>query len=123
MSEKLLVDYESALSLSEVERQLARSCIKQCADRIAVVFSQYDLILTPASPGCAPKGLGSTGDPVFNRMWTALGLPCISLPCARNDEALPLGLQLVGPYGRDTSLLTQAAWFEEILSVEMLQIH
>jgi len=57
-----------------------------------------------------------TGDPVFNRMWPALGLPCLSLPCPRPEGGLPLGLQLVGPHKGDERLLAQALWLEGILA-------
>lgn len=116
LSEKLLQDYEYAMTLNEQELSFAGEIIEKCKQEIASVFSKFDLILTPASAGRAPKGLASTGDPVFNRMWTAMGLPCISLPCPQNDKTLPLGVQLVGTYKGDDSLLAYASWFEDLLN-------
>ncbi len=72
------------------------------------VFSRADAILTPAAPGEAPRGLEATGDPLFNRIWTLLGLPCVSLPIAWGPGGLPLAAQLVGPRGRDEALLAVA---------------
>ena len=114
-SDKLLADYEYGLSLSEKEMTLAYATVESCKELIAGVFSQYQLILTAASPGTAPEGLESTGDPVFCRMWTAMGLPCISLPFPREAEELPLGVQLVGPANGDADLLAYASWFEALL--------
>ena len=39
-----------------------------------------DVMLTPSAPGAAPDGLGSTGEPTFNRLWTLLGTPCVNVP-------------------------------------------
>lgn len=72
------------------------------------VFAKYDAILTPAATGPAPEGLSSTGAPVFNFLWTYLGLPAISLPLL-DVGGLPLGVQLVGAKGEDGKLLAVAA--------------
>ena len=80
--------------------------------RLAVtsLFGAYDLLLCPAAPGEAPEGLDFTGDPLFNRMWTLLHGPAISLPGATGTRGLPIGLQLVGPPGADESLIAAADW-------------
>ena len=41
------------------------------------VFADADVILAPSAPGEAPKGLGSTGDAMFNALWTLLGVPAM----------------------------------------------
>ena len=51
---------------------------------------RYDAILTPAAPGTAPKGLGSTGDPSFCTLWTLVGLPALSLPMLRGSNGCRL---------------------------------
>lgn len=63
--------------------------------------------VSPAAPGVAPLGLGSTGDPVMNAPWTHAGVPVVTLP-AGDIEGLPLGLQLAGRYGEDEALLVLA---------------
>jgi len=73
------------------------------------IFNRYDAILTPAAPGPAPKGLESTGSPVFNSLWTYCGVPCVTLPLLEVD-ALPLGVQLAGPRLNDGRLLRTANW-------------
>lgn len=65
------------------------------------VFSRSELILTPSAIGSAPEGLDATGDPLFNRIWTLLGLPCASLPVGRGNRGLPLAVQVVGPADGD----------------------
>jgi Asp-tRNA(Asn)/Glu-tRNA(Gln) amidotransferase A subunit family amidase len=74
------------------------------------VFDEYDAILTPAAPGEAPRGLDSTGNPVFCTIWTFLGVPAITLPLLRSETGLPLGVQLVGRRGNDARLLRTARW-------------
>ena len=83
---------------------------------LAETFDAYDAILTPATPGVAPKGLGSTGDPAFCTLWTLTGLPALSLPLLAGEGALPLGVQLVGPLGHDGRLLRTATALIERLA-------
>lgn len=74
-----------------------------------------DLWFCPAAVGPAPRGLSSTGDPAMNLPWTHAGMPVISLPYGE-VEGLPLGLQLVGRFGRDEALLGQAIQVETALA-------
>ena len=76
----------------------------------ALLFDTCDVILAPSSVGAALAGLTSTGDPLFCRGWTLLGLPCIHLPFTQNSAGMPMGLQLVGKYGEDHRLLAAAQW-------------
>jgi Asp-tRNA(Asn)/Glu-tRNA(Gln) amidotransferase A subunit family amidase len=76
------------------------------------VFAEFDVLLTPSAVGEAPKGLGSTGDPRFNAIWTLAWTPCVTLPAGSGRKGLPLGIQLVGPRFRDEALLDAAAWVE-----------
>lgn len=66
-------------------------------------LEENQMLLTPAATGAAPEGLASTGDPAMNAVWTALGLPVVTIPM--RTEGLPLGLQIVGPRHRDSRLL------------------
>ena len=74
------------------------------------VFDEYDAILTPAAPGPAPRGLDSTGNPVFCSLWTYLGTPAVTLPLLQSESGLPIGVQLVGRRGNDARLLRTANW-------------
>ena len=87
----------------------ARAVQRACRANAATLFDSVDVLLTPGAPGPAPAGLASTGDPVFQRAWTALGVPCLGFPAAWTAEGLPLGLQLVGRPGGDRALLAAAA--------------
>jgi Asp-tRNA(Asn)/Glu-tRNA(Gln) amidotransferase A subunit family amidase len=75
-------------------------------------FAGCDAVLAPAAPGEAPAGLGYTGNPVFNRMWTLLGVPCVTLPARWAESGLPTGVQLVGRIRDDARLMAAAAFLE-----------
>ena len=48
-----------------------------------------------------PKGLASTGDPRFNRLWTLMGVPCVNVPAIVVDGGLPVGAQVIARFGDD----------------------
>jgi len=85
---------------------------ERCRIEFDAVFEEYDVLLTPASPGEAPLGLTHTGSAVFNGTFTALHAPCVSLPGYVGPTGMPIGVQLVGRRGEDARLLTLAAWLE-----------
>ena len=76
------------------------------------IFGGIDVLLTPSAPGEAPEGLGSTGGPNFNSIWTLVWTPCVTLPAGTGPRGLPLGVQLVGKRFADEALLDAAAWVE-----------
>jgi Asp-tRNA(Asn)/Glu-tRNA(Gln) amidotransferase A subunit family amidase len=92
-------DYNSAL-----ER------VGDYGDALNAIFQDYDAIVTPAAVGEAPAGLKSTGDSIFNRIWTLCGTPALNLPVLRGPNGLPIGLQLVLAKGGDAGLLGTARW-------------
>jgi Asp-tRNA(Asn)/Glu-tRNA(Gln) amidotransferase A subunit family amidase len=82
------------------------------------IFKQYDAILTPATPGEAPLGLESTGNPVFCTAWTLLGTPAITLPLLQGANGMPIGVQLVGLRGNDGRLLRTARWLSDLVEAQ-----
>ncbi len=85
---------------------------------LSEIFERCDAILAPAAPGPAPRGLESTGDPVFNGLWTLCGVPAVTLPLLEADNGLPMGVQLVGRRGDDARLLRTARWLMETVMAE-----
>ncbi len=77
--------------------------------------NQIDIWLCPPAIGPAPKGLDSTGDPVMCLPWTQIGFPAINIPTTKNEEGLPMGLQLVGKWNADESLLAWAGDIEKVV--------
>jgi Asp-tRNA(Asn)/Glu-tRNA(Gln) amidotransferase A subunit family amidase len=80
------------------------------------IFTDVDVLLTPSAAGEAPEGLGSTGDPSFNSIWTLSWAPSLTLPVGTGPNGLPLGIQLVGPRFGDEALFDAAAWVQARLS-------
>lgn len=93
-----------------VDYLLAQERMQAAAGGFEEFFEHFDAILTPATLGAAPEGLGSTGDPVMSTLWTFAGLPCITLPLLQTEGGLPLGVQLVGGLRNDARLLRTARW-------------
>jgi Asp-tRNA(Asn)/Glu-tRNA(Gln) amidotransferase A subunit family amidase len=111
LSEQLRSLIERGNELKAVDYQRAVRGIPKLVESFDELFMErYDAILTPSAPGTAPKGLSSTGDPVFCSLWTLCGMPAISLPLMRGANGLPLGVQLVGRRNFDARLLRTARW-------------
>jgi Asp-tRNA(Asn)/Glu-tRNA(Gln) amidotransferase A subunit family amidase len=82
---------------------------------LAERFNKFDFLLTPAAPGEAPEGITSTGDSKFNRIWSLFGVPCVTVPAFKGPKGLPVGVQIVGPYGSDAHTLYWAEWVQRSL--------
>jgi Asp-tRNA(Asn)/Glu-tRNA(Gln) amidotransferase A subunit family amidase len=89
------------------------------ADRMRAAASEwaggFDAILTLPAPGQAPKTLASTGDAIFNGLWTLLHMPCLTMPAGEGPDGLPVGVQLVGKRHADARLLDVGLWVESRL--------
>ncbi|MGA9534071.1 MAG: amidase [Anaerolineales bacterium] len=92
-------------------RWVVRAELTEIMDRHGV-----DMWLAPSAPGPAPRGLGSTGNPVMNLPWTHSGLPALTLPAGVDADGLPLGVQLAGRWFHDETLLSQALEVERALA-------
>lgn len=109
----LLLDEGQGISLETHIGDLQRTA---AARRDAQdLFKTCDVLLAPSAIGEAPPAKDGTGDPVFCRGWTLLGLPCVHLPFSSGRDGLPVGLQLVGQWGQDHLLLAHAQWVFERL--------
>jgi len=109
-----MLDAGMTTGADEYERALARAAEARAG--FDGFFGECDAVLVPAAPGDAPLGLGNTGDPIFNRMWTLLGVPCVTLSARWAENGLPTGVQLVGRIGNDARLMACAAFLEQALA-------
>jgi Asp-tRNA(Asn)/Glu-tRNA(Gln) amidotransferase A subunit family amidase len=89
---------------------------KRARDALDEIFEQVDVLLTFSAPGAAPKGLASTGDPRFNRLWTLMGVPCVNVPAMIADGGLPVGVQVIARFGDDAGALAAARFVEQALA-------
>lgn len=71
---------------------------------------EVDVILAPAAPGEAPKTHQHTGSSIFNGYWSALHVPCVSLPIGHGPNGMPLGVQLIARRQHDAQLLGWAEY-------------
>ena len=78
------------------------------------------MLLTPCANGEAPRGLGETGDPGFQAIWTMLYTPTLSLPTHRGPNGLPVGIQLVAQRHEDRKLFGCARWIWDTLGAPEL---
>jgi Asp-tRNA(Asn)/Glu-tRNA(Gln) amidotransferase A subunit family amidase len=83
---------------------------------LADLFEEVDVLLTFSAPGAAPKGLDSTGDARFNRLWTLMGVPCINVPACVTEVGLPVGVQVIARFGDDAGVLAAAGFVEQALA-------
>ena len=111
---KALVAEGAALAAPAYVAALQRQAALR--DGFDAALGPCDVVLTLPASGGAPRGLAITGDPSFLVPWTSLGVPAIALPAGDTAGGLPLGLQLVGRYRGDLSLLRAAAWCEAVLA-------
>jgi Asp-tRNA(Asn)/Glu-tRNA(Gln) amidotransferase A subunit family amidase len=99
---------ERGLATSAEAVAAARAHVAACGQALPALLGEDEVILTLPSAGEAPVGLASTGNAVFCRLWTLLGVPCLALPARRGLRGLPLGVQLVG--GPEPLLFAVARW-------------
>ncbi len=106
---------EDGRAISAVDYARALRTRDALARRIAELFGPYDAIITPSAPGAAPRGLDTTGNPVFCTLWTFLTTPAFNLPLLQSG-GMPLGVQLVGRRFDEARLFQHAAWLVNKLS-------
>ena len=93
----------------------ARRTANRGRKALAKVFDDVDALLTFSAPGAAPKGLASTGDTSFNKLWTLMGVPCVNIPAYVADGGLPVGVQVIARFGNDAGALKVARFVEGAL--------
>jgi Asp-tRNA(Asn)/Glu-tRNA(Gln) amidotransferase A subunit family amidase len=106
---------DKGAEISADDYDAARRTASRGRQVLADAMSDYDVILTPSAPGPAPHGLATTGNAMFNRLWTLMGAPCINVP-GLSDAGLPLGIQIVGRFGRDRAALEAALFVERAIA-------
>jgi amidase len=94
----------------------AQETAARCRGRLDDVYRDFDVLLSPSTTGEAPRGLDSTGDPVFGLTWTLMHGPAITLPVFTGPGGLPIGVQVTGPRESDARTLVAAEWIRRALS-------
>ena len=132
-----------AFEKEHFSKKLSPLLIKQLTDGAAISYEQYvtdllasqaakadiyslfanniDVLITPSAIGEAPPIKEGTGDPIFCRGWTLLGLPCINLNIGTGPNGLPVGVQLIAGPGKDHFLLSVARAFAKSIPDPVLR--
>ena len=76
--------------------------------------AKVDVVMTPAMPEPAPRGLSSTGDAAFQVPWTAAGLPTVVVSTGLSELGMPMAVQFGGPWAQEGRVLGAAQWCERI---------
>ena len=96
---------ESAWTEDEYAQALAAADAARAA--LALVYRDVPVLLTPSTAGEAPADLVSPTMSSFNRMWTLMHGPTITLPVARGANNMPIGVQLAAGVGEDAALIAR----------------
>ncbi|MBB5694979.1 amidase [Muricoccus pecuniae] len=115
LSPVLLEKTDAARALPARALDEAREVLAAARAAFPGAIADCDAVLTPSAPGEAPEGLGWTGDPGFNLLWTALHAPAVTVPAGTGPRGLPLGVQLVAAPGRDREALRWAEWVRQAM--------
>jgi Asp-tRNA(Asn)/Glu-tRNA(Gln) amidotransferase A subunit family amidase len=116
LSEPFRAVLAEGASLGGARYAVAQREAEAARQALADLFEQFDVLLAPSAPGEAPAGLDSTGDPIFSRLWTLLGNPCVNVPVGTGPLGLPIGVTVVGPRWRDEIALSAAARLEKAVA-------
>jgi Asp-tRNA(Asn)/Glu-tRNA(Gln) amidotransferase A subunit family amidase len=108
------LDESAGITAAAYDEALATAVRARAA--LAETFAEADVLLTFSAPGAAPKGLASTGEARFNRLWTLMGVPCINVSAYVADGGLPVGVQVIAAFGADALALSAARFVEDALA-------
>lgn len=119
------------LEMAERGRALPAARLWQVLEQVkklrrdsVALFANVDVIVLPSAAALpwkaedaypthiAGQEVGPRGHAVYTGWVNAAGLPGLALPCEPSREGLPIGMQLVGPYGADDLLLDLGAAYE-----------
>lgn len=94
-----------------------KAMIKKAYDE---AFQKYDVILGPVAPATAPKLGESLQDPmkmylsdIYTISVNLAGLPGISVPCGKDKQGLPIGMQLISDCFQEKKLIQTAYTYEQ----------
>ena len=98
----------------------AQKLRRMIADDFQACFKHCDLIAGPVAPSVAPR-LGAQGDDpvaayladIFTLPASLAGLPGMSVPAGFGEGGMPVGLQLIGNYFDEGTLLHAAHAFQQ----------
>lgn len=109
-------DLEAGAKIGHAAYDAARALASRARKATQRLFETVDVIVMPAAPGAPPATLASTGRALFNRLWTLTGDPAVAVPGLSDAAGLPLGLQVIGPFGQDAKALAAASFMAGVIA-------
>lgn len=116
---------ERGLRTSGADLARAHAAMVETGEQLRTFMQPFDLLLTPTLPitafaADADQPGSVAGRPTDYLSWTPFtypfnitGQPAASVPCGFASDGLPVGLQIVGGWHDDVSVLRAAAAFEQ----------
>jgi amidase len=86
-----------------------------CRRALRSIFDRCDVIMTPSACGEATTDLAGVSNSAFNRVWTLMHGPCVSIPAYSGPHGMPVGIQIVGPVGSDGRTIATSKCIAEVL--------
>ncbi len=115
VSDRFLERADAGIACTAAQYDDALSVVVKAQAGLEAAMEDVDVLLCPSAPGEAPEGLGATGNPVFNRLATALRAPSVNVPGLSGHSGLPVGVQVMGRLRDDRRTLAVAGWLHDIL--------
>lgn len=92
-----------------------RDLVDRCQKMLAPVIDGFDVLLAPSAVGEAPEGWDPVPHPWVYMIWTALGVPSVTLPVFTGLHGLPVGAQVVARWSDDRRMFSTARWIYRAL--------
>jgi len=105
LSDSALAMIERAKATSWEQESAAKARLTLLAPQLAHICQPFDAMLSVSCGMLAPEGLETTGPSDFIKFWGAFGLPQVGVLLSRGEGELPVGLQVIGAFRGDASLL------------------
>ncbi len=101
---------EARKGWSDDDYEAAQSHAGLCRAALGGLFDGCDVLLTPSTAGVATDDLVGVSDSSFNRIWTLMHGPCVTIPAFDGPNEMPVGVQVVGRPGDDANVIAIAGW-------------
>jgi Asp-tRNA(Asn)/Glu-tRNA(Gln) amidotransferase A subunit family amidase len=111
LSPSILAMFARAAATTWDQETAAKARLAALAPRLNELCQPFDALLSPNCGMLAPLAVDSaenTGPSDFIKFWGAFGWPQVNIPLPRAEGLLPIGLQLIGRFRNDGSLLRVA---------------
>lgn len=107
-------------SCNESYYEKAKCMQQKIKSQFIEAFKECDVIITPTTPNTAFKigrpvdtSVKSYKSDICTATVNIAGVPAVSIPCGKDSNNLPIGMQLIGPHFSEQLLFNISSFFEE----------